>query len=64
MKVDEMVDGVQSKEDLVKFIEALAGDLRAHPESWEHDSLDRYLSALSSWLSYSEGAIGIVVSSL
>lgn len=55
MKVHEMVDGIQSKADLVKFIEALAGDLRAHPESWENDSLDRYLTALAGWLADSEG---------
>jgi len=55
MKVHEMVDGIQSKEDLVRFIEALAGDLRAHPENWENDSLDRYLTALASWLTDSDG---------
>ena len=42
MKIHEMVDGVQSKVDLVNFIEALACDLREHPESWENNSLDRF----------------------
>lgn len=55
MKIHEMVDGIRSKEDLVKFIEALAGDFRANRESWENDSLDRYLSALSNWLADSDG---------
>jgi len=55
MKVQEMVAGIQSKADLVRFIQALAEDLRAHPEDWENDSLERYLTALSSWLADSEG---------
>jgi hypothetical protein len=37
-KIQKMVDGVQSKADLIKFVEALAGDLRAHPEDWENNA--------------------------
>ena len=55
MNIHEMVDGIQSKADLVRFIEALAGDLRAHPESWENGSLVKYLTALGSWLEDSDG---------
>jgi hypothetical protein len=55
MKAHEMVEGIVSKADLVKLIEALAGDLRTHPESWENDSLERYLLALASWLEDSDG---------
>jgi hypothetical protein len=55
MKSHEMVEGIGSKADLVKFIEALAGDLQAHPEGWENASLERYLNALASWLEDSDG---------
>jgi hypothetical protein len=55
MKAQEMVDEIHSKADLIKFIEALADDLRRHPQSWENNSLDRYLAALSSWLADSDG---------
>lgn len=55
MKPHEMVDRIQSKADLVEFIEALVADFRAHPENWENDSLERYLSALGNWLSDSDG---------
>jgi hypothetical protein len=52
----EMIDGIDSKADLARFIEALVADLRAHPDGWENNSLERYLEALGSWLEASDAA--------
>jgi len=55
MELHEMVQGIQSRADLVAFIEALTEDLRSHPERWENQTLDQYLEALGSWLDDSGG---------
>jgi hypothetical protein len=55
MKPHERVAGIKSKADLVEFVRALRDDLQANPEAWENASLDRYLSALASWLEDSDG---------
>jgi len=56
MELHELIRGIQSKSDLVAFIEALAEDLRSHPDDWENHTLDRYVEALASWLAASDGA--------
>ena len=55
MKLHERVAGIRSKADLVEFVRALSEDLRAKPEDWENRTLERYLSALASWLEDSDG---------
>jgi len=55
MKLHDMVNSVREKEDLVRFIQALAQDLRDQPENWENDTLERYLNALANWLADSDG---------
>jgi len=55
MKLHDMIDSITNKEDLARFIEALAQDLRSRPQEWENDSLERYLAALASWLNDSDG---------
>jgi hypothetical protein len=50
MRLHEMVSGIQSKADLLMFLQEAAEDLRTHPEEWENNSLERYLSALANWL--------------
>ena len=54
-KPHEMVDGIRSKDDLVRFIQALSIDFQSRQHEWENVSLERYLAALSSWLADSDG---------
>ena len=46
MKLHELVEGVQTREDLVGFLEALRGELRSGPDDWENRQLPDYLEAL------------------
>jgi hypothetical protein len=55
MKLREMVASVQEKEDLVRFIRALAEDRHTRSQEWENPSLEQYLDALASWLEDSDG---------
>ncbi|GAA4608169.1 hypothetical protein BJY16_006704 [Actinoplanes octamycinicus] len=38
---------VRTREDAVRVIEAMAADLRRHPDAWENATLDRFLEALA-----------------
>ena len=49
MKIHELADSVASRQDLARFIEALVADRRAHPDTWEHESLESYLEAMAAW---------------
>ena len=42
-------DAVESRADLVAFIESLRVDLRQRPALWTHRSLDAYLAALAAF---------------
>jgi hypothetical protein len=55
MTLAAMVDGIDSKAALREFVEALADDFAAHPETWENITVHQYLLALSSWLADSDG---------
>jgi len=55
MELHERVETIDTKADLVAFIEALRHDLQANPGEWENPNLDRYLSALASWIEDSDG---------
>lgn len=55
MKLHERIEQIQSKADLVEFIEALGRDLQENAESWENVTLENYLSALARWLEDSDG---------
>jgi hypothetical protein len=48
-------DEVSSRESLVTFVRDLA---KSDKSQWENDSLDRYLEALSAWLTDIEGWTG------
>ena len=50
MEIHELVDTVQSKADLVSFLQALSQDLKTNPGEWENATLERYLEALAAWL--------------
>lgn len=55
MQLKDRVEAIQSRADLVRFLEALAEDLRSRPEDWENNTLENYLEALSSWVDDSDG---------
>lgn len=55
MKLHEQVNGIQTRADLIAFVEALGVDLRSNADQWENATLDRYLSALASWLEDMDG---------
>jgi hypothetical protein len=55
MKPCERVAGIKSKGDLVEFVRSLRDDLQTEPGAWENATLERYLSALASWLEDSGG---------
>ena len=55
MEIHERARNVETKADLVAFVQALAQDLERNAESWENPSLERYLKALASWLEDSDG---------
>jgi len=42
-------DAVNSRADLVTFIEDLRADLRSRPSLWTHQTLDAYLAALAAF---------------
>ena len=40
-------EAIETREDFVRFVEALRNDLRAHPTWWENNTLESYLDALA-----------------
>jgi hypothetical protein len=55
MKIHEQVAGVNSKQALAEFVDALREDLRSNASEWENATLDRFLGALASWIEDSDG---------
>jgi hypothetical protein len=48
-EIDEIARAVKSKEDFIRFVEALIKDLNDNPDDWENKTLETYLDALASW---------------
>ncbi|WP_241640780.1 DUF7660 family protein [Rosenbergiella epipactidis] len=46
---------ISSKDDLVKFISALAEDFKENPDEWENRDLSSYLEAMASWIEDMDG---------
>ena len=55
MTLNELVETIETREDLAQFIQALLEDLRADPKAWENPELERYLDALASWTKSMDG---------
>ncbi len=53
--LDELVQGIQSREDLVAFVRALRVQLQHSPEEWENRDLPSFLEALAAWVADMEG---------
>jgi hypothetical protein len=54
-ELHEQVAEIQTRADLVAFIEALRADLTANPKKWENSTLESFLAALASWTEDMDG---------
>lgn len=54
-ELHEQVATIQTRTDLVGFIEALNADLAARPEDWENPTLASFLGAMASWIEDMDG---------
>jgi hypothetical protein len=50
-RLHHQIEGIQSKEDLVRFLHDLTEN---DPTSWENPTLERFLDALARWLEDSD----------
>ena len=55
MELHERVERIQTKADLVEFVEELLRDLQQDASGWENATLEDYLRALASWIEDSDG---------
>jgi hypothetical protein len=55
VKLDQNVNNIQSREDLVSFIKALRHDLKQAPDSWTNADLDSFLEAMAAWIEVMDG---------
>lgn len=55
MKLHERVEEIQTKVDLIEFIEELIADLEQNSSVWENSTLEDYLCALARWIEDSDG---------
>ena len=53
--LNDQVEALQTREDLVAFVRDLIRDLRVNPGEWENLTLENYLEALASWVEDCEG---------
>jgi hypothetical protein len=54
-KLHEQVAEIQTRADLVAFVQALRADLHAEPKKWENATLESFLGALASWTEDMDG---------
>ncbi len=47
--LNQLVNRINTRDDFVGFVRALANDLHAHPAEWENSTLEQYLQALWAW---------------
>ena len=52
----EKKNEIESKDDLVEFIELLVNELEINPNGWENCSLIDYLSAMAGWIEDYDGS--------
>ena len=55
MNLHEQAINVQSRDDFVKFVQALLRDLRSGDTPWENATLDRFIEALAAWSNDMDG---------
>ena len=47
--LNHLVNAINTEDDFVVFVQALAEDLNKNRLEWENDSLERYLEAIAAW---------------
>ena len=55
MTLDDLVETIETRQDLAHFIDALVRDLKTNEQAWENPELERYLDALASWTESMDG---------
>ncbi|MEH7452996.1 DUF7660 family protein [Gottfriedia acidiceleris] len=55
MELSEKIDGVKSREDLIRFIFDMRMDIRNNREKWENITLENYLEAMETWVNDMDG---------
>jgi hypothetical protein len=55
MDIYEKFNKIESREDLVDFLEELMVDLEENRSGWENDTLERYLDGMWGWLQDLDG---------
>ncbi|WP_282697157.1 hypothetical protein [Streptomyces sp. CC208A] len=48
--IQQMVEGIETREELAEFLRLATEDLKSNPQAWENDSLESFLSAWSAWV--------------
>lgn len=51
----DLVDKIESREDFIKFVEALLQDLKNNKIDWENNTLESYLDAIARWAEDMDG---------
>ncbi|MEH7356242.1 hypothetical protein V7150_22260 [Neobacillus drentensis] len=55
MELYEKVENVNSREDLIEFINHLRMDLQTNKDEWENITLEDFLEAMEAWVNDMEG---------
>jgi hypothetical protein len=55
LNLNEAVQQLRSREDLVVFLRALHADLQKNPDQWANRDLPHFLDAMSAWVEDMEG---------
>jgi hypothetical protein len=55
MEIHKQVDQIETRQDLIEFVEALRNDLLRHSSDWENPTLERFLGALAAWTTDMDG---------
>lgn len=55
MELNKKIDGVNSRDDLIKFIFDLRMDLQINREKRENITIDNYLEAMEAWVNDMDG---------
>lgn len=50
MDIEEQLDQIRTREDLIDFIRALEVDFRVDHEKWETHTLSDYLEHMAAWI--------------
>jgi hypothetical protein len=52
----EQQEALRTREDFAAFLDQLREDLMKRPEDWENPTLDRFLEAMTAWVTASPQA--------